>query len=118
MGDPCPFLVECYEASNSNIAGFKNSFIHAHKERERENSNSNSKTLFSKDCSLGSFRPVSQLVLASPLSERERERERRKKVPFLGSIMTLFTLTDFRAMHWEGDRRVLSLDSDHNVSAL
>ena len=27
-------------------------------ERERENSNSNSKTLFSKDCSLGSFRPV------------------------------------------------------------
>ena len=25
---------------------------------ERENSNSNSKTLFSKDCSLGSFRPV------------------------------------------------------------
>ena len=31
------------------------------RERERErdsNSNSNSKTLFSKDCSLGSFRPV------------------------------------------------------------
>ena len=28
------------------------------KERERENSNSNSKTLFSKDCSLSSFRPV------------------------------------------------------------
>ena len=30
------------------------------KERKRENSNSNSnsKTLFSKDCSLGSFRPV------------------------------------------------------------
>ena len=32
--------------------------------RENPNSNSNSKTLFSKDCSLGSFRPV-----------RERERE-------------------------------------------
>ena len=28
------------------------------REREREKSNSNSKTLFSKDCSLGSFRPV------------------------------------------------------------
>ena len=28
---PDPSLVECYEASNSNIAGFKNSFIHAHK---------------------------------------------------------------------------------------
>ena len=26
--------------------------------RERERENSNSKTLFSKDCSLGSFRPV------------------------------------------------------------
>ena len=32
--------------------------------RERERENSNSKTLFSKDCSLGSFRPVYQLVLA------------------------------------------------------
>ena len=28
------------------------------RERENSNSNSNSKTLFSKDCSLGSFRPV------------------------------------------------------------
>ena len=28
------------------------------RQRQTENSNSNSKTLFSKDCSLGSFRPV------------------------------------------------------------
>ena len=28
------------------------------KKKDRENSDSNSKTLFSKDCSLGSFRPV------------------------------------------------------------
>ena len=37
-------------------------------ERERENS----KTLFSKDCSLGSFRPVWQL-------ERETQRERQRQ---------------------------------------
>ena len=38
-----------------------------HRERERENSNSNSKTLFYKDCSLGS---VKQLVLARLLMNR------------------------------------------------
>ena len=32
--------------------------VHGKVEKENSNSNSNSKTLFSKDCSLGSFRPV------------------------------------------------------------
>ena len=34
------------------------------RQTETQRENSNSKTLFSKDCSLGSFRPVYQLVLA------------------------------------------------------
>ena len=56
------------------------------RERERgggERENSNSKTLFSKDCFLGSFRPVQQLVFAKLLIKRERERETGGAVVFL-----------------------------------
>ena len=55
-------------------------------ERERGNSNSNSTTLFYKDCSLGTVKNLSKLILAKLLSftssqpsrlyQRERERER------------------------------------------
>ena len=45
-------------------------------DRQTYRDRANSKTLFSKDCSLGSFRPVYQLVLAKLLN-RETERDRQ-----------------------------------------
>ena len=50
---------------------FSATFRRRERERERERERSNSKTLFSKDCSSGSFRPVINY-------KRERERERSR----------------------------------------
>ena len=43
------------------------------RERERERERENSKTLSYKDVSLGSVKPIQQLVLATKLLMRERE---------------------------------------------
>ena len=57
--------------------------------RERERENSNSKTLFSKDCSLGSFRPVYELVLAKLLNKWNMGKqlyENKKQQNFTNSM--------------------------------
>ena len=66
-GLPLPF-----EAENLSLL----SLTLSSKWRERERENSNSKTLFYKDCRLGSVKTCQQLVLAKLLMTNERERER------------------------------------------
>ena len=63
---------------------FSATFRRRERERERERERSNSKTLFSKDCSSGSFRPVLNYK-----RERERSRvENRRETYTLNSVQS------------------------------
>ena len=65
----------CALILTSKIPASATRFTEALKQRERERENSNSKTLFYKDCSIGSFKNLSN-------NEREREREIEFPLPF------------------------------------